>query len=318
MNRILIYTLLVISCVVIRNKADAETGGLLWSTSPTGPWYNNTPNSWCDGSQPATINWRMDYNYGGPAGGFGANPYRYNVWLYRDGNLIYNSTFQGSSYWVSFYDYNEPLIAGTYDVRIKFELRKITGWETYSDHTWNHITMEVPECCPATKIITGTWTKPLQESGSYIVSSGTTTVPTGANVKLDATPGSYILLDNGFETQSGSVFVAQAYNGCSPGAPSIAVHDTNDKEPNYQEKNVSDTFSEDVQFILYPNPTNGEVTIEHPADTREILLFNLTGQLILRITPQEGTVTKIDLSSQPEGTYLLKTDTSPVMRLVKQ
>lgn len=318
MNKVLIYTLLFLSCVVIRNKADAETGGLLWSTSASGPWYNVTPNSWCDGSQPATVNWRMDYDYGGPAGGFGANPYRYTVWLYRDGNLIYNTTIQLSSYWFTLIDYNEPLIAGVYDVRIKFELRKITGWQTYSDHTWNHITMEIPECCPIAKTITGTWTKPLQESGSYIVSSGSTTVPSGANVKLDATPGSYVLLSDGFEAQAGSVFVAQTYNGCTAGAPSIAVHGQNDKEPNYQEKDALVTFSEDVGFILYPNPTSGEVTIEHPSDTKEILILNLTGQLILRITPQEGTITKIDLSEQAQGTYLVKTDNSKLIRLVKE
>lgn len=318
MNKVLIYTLLFLSCVVIRNKAGAETGGLLWSTSASGPWYNVTPNSWCDGSQPATVNWRMDYDYGGPAGGFGANPYRYTVWLYRDGNLIYNTTIQLSSYWFSLIDYNEPLIAGVYDVRIKFELRKITGWQTYSDHTWNHITMEIPECCPMAKTISGTWVKPLQESGSYIVSSGSTTVPSGANVKLDATPGSYVLLSDGFEAQAGSVFVAETYNGCTAGAPSIAVHGQNDKEPNYQEKDALAPFSEDVRFILYPNPTSGEVTIEHPSDTREILILNLTGQLILRIIPLEGTITKIDLSDQPKGTYLIKTDNSQVIRLVKQ
>ncbi len=318
MNKVLLYTLVLLSCVGFRNTAEAETGGLLWSTSPSGPWYNNTPNSWCDGSQPSTVSWRMDYNYGGSPGGFGSNPYRFTVWLYRDNTLIYNSTFQGSSYWASFYDYNEPLISGTYDVRIKFEVRKITGWQTYSEHTYNQIVMDIHECCPMSKTITGTWTKPLQESGSYIVSSGSTTVPSGSNVKLDGTPGSYILLNDGFEAQAGSVFVAQTYNGCTAGAPSIAVHHDDHGDANNPDKMGESLYPEDVELILYPNPTDGEVTIEHPVDVGEILVFDLMGQLILKVTPEEGTRTKIDLSDHPEGTYLVKTGNSQVMRLVKQ
>lgn len=70
--------------------------------------------------------------------------------------------------------------------------------------------------------------------------------------------------------------------------------------------------------FLYPNPTGGAVTIEHPAGTKEILVFDLVGQLIRRIRPTAGTTTQIDLSDQPTGTYLIQTDRAQAVRLIKQ
>jgi hypothetical protein len=71
-------------------------------------------------------------------------------------------------------------------------------------------------------------------------------------------------------------------------------------------------------FQIYPNPTDGVVTIEHPEGTKEVLVYNLVGKLILKTEVGEGTLTRIDLHEQPSGTYLIKVDGSQVKRLVKQ
>jgi len=320
MNKV-IYTLFLLSCIVIQNKVNAQ-GELSWSPTQAtlidnplnpqpqpGTWYIVTPYTQCDGSS-QTINWRMRYSFSGPMGGFGPNPYRYTALLYRGNNLIYSGSVDSSVHWNYFIHYNEPLIAGTYSVYIKAEIRRITGWETYSEGIWNKIIMNVNECCPLSKSITGTWTKPLQESGGNIFSYGTTTVPSGSNVKLDATPGSYVLLNDGFEAQGGSVFVAEAYNGCSPGAPAriLLNQQVKDNDP------VGIKVPEEL--VVYPNPNNGRITIKHPESVKQIEVYNIVGKLILRVSTA-AMETQIDLTNQPAGTYLVKAEGLSVKRLLK-
>jgi hypothetical protein len=317
MKNIFINILLIVGCVLLRNGAEAQTSTLYCAPSPTGPYTVATPVNVCD--QVTPLNYRVYFSYGSNPSSFGLNPYRFTCTLFRNGNPIGVQTFQGSGTTVNFYFYNEPSIPLYYTMSIKFEVRKITGWQEQPQNWFGNTIYVVQQaCCYPDVTITGNFSTPLQESSTWIKTSGSTVIPSTANVKLDADDVSYVELNDGFETQSGSVFLAKAYNGCDPGAPSIAVHGQNDKEPNYQEKDALVTFSEDVRFILYPNPTSGEVTIEHPDDTREIVVFDLVGQLIQRIVPTEGTITKIDLSDQPKGTYLIKTDNSQVIRLVKQ
>ena len=63
---------------------------------------------------------------------------------------------------------------------------------------------------------------------------------------------------------------------------------------------------------LYPNPTNGQLTIEGPVvELEEIVLSNLLGQdlnALIKITGRSTTKVVLDLSHLPKGTYLLKTN----------
>lgn len=86
------------------------------------------------------------------------------------------------------------------------------------------------------------------------------------------------------------------------------------------EKNQFDANSALIQevFQIYPNPTDGIVTIEHPEGTKEVQVYNVVGTLILKTAVGEGTLTRIDLNEQPSGTYLIKVDGSQVKQLIKQ
>jgi hypothetical protein len=55
---------------------------------------------------------------------------------------------------------------------------------------------------------------------------------------------------------------------------------------------------------IYPNPNNGEFTIETPAET-ELTIINALGQIILQQHLSEGN-TKIDLNEQAKGIYFMK------------
>ena len=57
-------------------------------------------------------------------------------------------------------------------------------------------------------------------------------------------------------------------------------------------------------FNVYPNPTDGELTIEGVAPGGIVRLYSVTGSLIASYTAHEG-VLKIDLSSLKQGLYLI-------------
>lgn len=64
----------------------------------------------------------------------------------------------------------------------------------------------------------------------------------------------------------------------------------------------------DYQIRIYPNPTRGMVSIEIPEFinlSAFILVYGIQGNLI-RSVKVKGKSTRIDLSNQPQGIYILK------------
>ncbi|MBK9300750.1 MAG: hypothetical protein IPN14_09110 [Bacteroidetes bacterium] len=60
-------------------------------------------------------------------------------------------------------------------------------------------------------------------------------------------------LNPGFKVDSGAVFVAQAYNGCTAGAPQLP-----------QERMIANAdLLTNNEIVLYPNPSSGMIHIKH-------------------------------------------------------
>ena len=171
--------------------------------------------------------------------------------------------------------------------------------------------------CPINVTITGTYTTPLTESQTWIVSSGTTTIPATATVKLDADPAAgYVELNPGFETQPGAVFVAQALDGCGTGIPSRHSSPIVNSKINFAPaKPFADNRGDVIK--VYPNPTKGIVTVRHSTQKKVIQLYNASGIMIKIINAENSTSTQIDLSTQPQGVYLLRIDGKMVSKIVK-
>lgn len=73
-------------------------------------------------------------------------------------------------------------------------------------------------------------------------------------------------------------------------------------------------------FIIYPNPVKDMVTISHSEIISNVSVFNLMGQKVLDRNFEEITA-KIDMSSLPNGTYLVKSKSdyqTCVSKIVKQ
>lgn len=60
-------------------------------------------------------------------------------------------------------------------------------------------------------------------------------------------------------------------------------------------------------LAVHPNPTTGRVTIEHNDDIHQVMVYSMTGDLVLRKKiAAESKKSTLDLSSQPKGVYLLR------------
>jgi hypothetical protein len=72
------------------------------------------------------------------------------------------------------------------------------------------------------------------------------------------------------------------------------------------------------QFNLYPNPTNNELNISAKTKSTitSIEIYNTIGQILLAV-PNAQNTQKIDVSFLPNGTYILKTNTTNGVSIVK-
>ena len=58
---------------------------------------------------------------------------------------------------------------------------------------------------------------------------------------------------------------------------------------------------------LYPNPTNGQLTIESKKDIKEIYITDFSGKILMRLsTAEKKGRWQVDIGNYPSGTYLVK------------
>jgi hypothetical protein len=78
------------------------------------------------------------------------------------------------------------------------------------------------------------------------------------------------------------------------------------------------TANEPENFTVFPNLTDGMVTITHAAGVKEIRVYNIIGKLVLTMEAGQDMQTSVDLGECAPGTYLIRVDGSSVQRLVKR
>lgn len=152
--------------------------------------------------------------------------------------------------------------------------------------------------CPTSVTISGPYANTYTGSHTWIASSGLTTIPTGANVTLDANPvtNGYVLLDTGFETQPNSIFLAVVVTPCSLLA--------------------NETFSDATSFSMYPNPVTSLLNIEASLLIRSITIMDVNGRIILE-KENDSRATSINTEMLTSGMYLLKVTTDEGSALQK-
>jgi hypothetical protein len=169
--------------------------------------------------------------------------------------------------------------------------------------------------CNSDIIITGNYLNAITESSTWIKSTGQTIIADINNVKLDASPvNGYIELKPITGTEyflaaptNVGVFIAQAYNGCVVGTPSI-VNSNKTLFKNTLENKLLSKSNQNNEFTVYPNPSFGRFIILHPRDIRLLEVFDLYGKKIYNINTQGEIKTEINLTNLPSGMYIVKAD----------
>ncbi len=77
-------------------------------------------------------------------------------------------------------------------------------------------------------------------------------------------------------------------------------------EPQVKYKDDPEIQEEIGEAKIYPNPTNGPITIEVPKDVEELFITDTNGKVILRLTRLQKGKLMADLSGFPTGIYFVK------------
>tara|TARA_R110002050_G_scaffold286088_1_gene436119 strand:+ start:75117 stop:75854 length:738 start_codon:yes stop_codon:yes gene_type:complete len=67
-----------------------------------------------------------------------------------------------------------------------------------------------------------------------------------------------------------------------------------------------ETVASRTEFVAYPNPTQGLMTLRNLPQTEKFLLIDMSGQIIQTIYTQDDSELTLNLGSLPRGMYLLK------------
>lgn len=158
------------------------------------------------------------------------------------------------------------------------------------------------QCAPAITI-TGIYTTTLTQSSDWLVTSGVTTIPTSANVTLNASPSAngYILLDTGFETNPNTVFLAELVD-CT-----LSTED----------------FTSNLLFKIFPNPVQDILTVHSKYDILSSEIIDINGREVQTNTLPNSTVSEvlIHVENLQSGLYFIKISTqkgSEIQKFIKK
>jgi bacillolysin len=155
-------------------------------------------------------------------------------------------------------------------------------------------------------------------SQSYNAGISIKNVTVNNPVQMTVTSNNYIELLPDVVFNQGVVADLHIAPACAGGARPANSGDVSSFETAQEKSMLTSEEENEGAFRIYPNPTDGIVTVEHPEGTKEVLVYNVVGKLILQTEVAGGTLTRINLNGQPSGTYLMKVDGSQVKRLIKQ
>jgi len=139
------------------------------------------------------------------------------------------------------------------------------------------------------------------------------TICSGESVELTASGGSKYVWNTGETSQSivvapthTSVYEVTVTDGISQGKDKVKVTVIQCESTSLD---LNDNFSNNVEFLVYPNPTNGALNVKllQLNNLSSLMLFDLLGKTLINkvIDPNGNQLIKLDLSSYPKGVYIL-------------
>lgn len=177
------------------------------------------------------------------------------------------------------------------------------------------------QTCQTNYIIpSGSYNVPLTHSTSWIKSQSATTIASGSEVKLDASPsGGYIELNAGFysaPTGSGK-FIAQVLDGCGALIPAKTPNNQADKS-----SLATETKFGDNDVSIYPNPSNGLFYVKTSnLKSGVIKIYNILGKQLLEKPFEKNSITEINLDNQAAQVFvvnIISDDQTIIRKIVKK
>jgi hypothetical protein len=188
---------------------------------------------------------------------------------------------------------------GVYTITVTHKGTLLNGLQNFS-----LIVSGVQVSCQSDLTIAGTLPKSQYKSSTWIKTTGFTTSNSGLVLDSDPING-YVLLEPGFEfhsvvSNSNITFLALSKNGCNSTSNPIArfgeyVDSEHVQDANTTASNLLSTAN------IYPNPSNGEITVEGFSGSFDYQLTDVYGNLVSEGT-SEG---KLDITALATGSYIL-------------
>jgi len=150
----------------------------------------------------------------------------------------------------------------------------------------------------------------------YLVNNDTVTITvysvTGQIVKTLAydsvmAMGNHTIVYNASSLATGIYFVSMKING----------HTTTKKIIKLSATNSIETIAANINSAkVFPNPNNGNITLQSNSELGLIIIYDTKGELIYRQITKENSI-QIDLSQQSKGIYFMKNKTQ-LIKVVKE
>ena len=107
---------------------------------------------------------------------------------------------------------------------------------------------------------------------------------------------------------------AHIYFDWNPAIVTNTTYNINDESNAIEDQNAM------LNVLIYPNPTNGQVTVQAPLNIESIQVMNINGQTVDQYNPLNTNAT-FDISNYTAGVYIIKVHTQQgvsINKLIKQ
>ncbi len=142
------------------------------------------------------------------------------------------------------------------------------------------------------------WTSIYNKAGTTFTTAPNVTTaftPSASQWKKESVP---------LSTYAGQPEIMLSFNSTSDFGNNFYIDNINLSNPLSIKEN-----SGSVNIEVFPNPSNGEITIKAGERIKEIQVVNVIGSQILNLKPQNENTLALDLSAQAEGAYFIKIKT---------
>lgn len=172
-----------------------------------------------------------------------------------------------------------------------------------------------PEGCVPTLHATFTETGNLFEQRDVWITA-VNTIDATANVTYQA--GEFVELQPGFNTVTNAVFLAHIADCIEETFAAKKLTFTNSGKEEYSYEYEQEINQQGLNgFTVYPNPTNGKLTVTFESKVSSFSIIDITGKQLMTVNNNNPNEITLDLTGLAPGVYFLSADGMPIQKIIK-